>query len=419
MSNDYEAAERLARGIPLREALDTSSAEAWAALDLGVRILTYEAPELLPSRDRIHRQKLRWDRNAPLPSVNWSRTPPDEPLLAVALCHPDGRIREAALEWVARSPALRPLLIVRCADWAGPVRDRARALFSEIPDPELPPLTALVLRLSRREQGGFAHERLEHALREGPAEDVVALLTSDDRATRRFAYRVSVDRGLLAPATLARTAAAASDDVRIQTLCAEAAIAGMRDEAYDEVLGPLLSARSPQVRSAGVTALRRAGRQGQAAAFLADRSGLVRACARYVLRQGGIDPLPLYRSMCADPTTRPAAPAGLGECGTREDAPALWSLVTHPVPAVRVHTVAGLRALDAVRHEQLRPLLDDPSPAVVRAVTQALLPDADRIPHEWLLVRTGADRPRALRVAAERLLRAHVRARVRQRCPAG
>lgn len=60
-----------------------------------------------------------------------------------------------------------------------------------------------------------------------------------------------------------------------------------------------------------------------------------------------------------------------------------------------------------------------PSPAVVRAVTQALLPDADRIPHEWLLVRTGTDRPRALRVTAERLLRAHVRATVRQRCPAG
>ncbi|MFC8256413.1 hypothetical protein ACFUNF_01775 [Streptomyces sp. NPDC057291] len=123
--------------------------------------------------------------------------------------------------------------------------------------------------------------------------------------------------------------------------------------------------------------------------------------------------------MCADPAACPAAPAGLGECGTREDAPALCSLVTHPVPAVRVHAVTGLRVLDAVRQEQLQPLLDDPSPAVVRAVTQALLPEADRIPHEWLLVRTGADRPRALRVAAERLLRAQVRATVRQRRPAG
>ncbi|MGC5003003.1 hypothetical protein [Streptomyces sp. DT203] len=419
MSSDYETAERLARGIPLREALDTSSAEAWTALDLGVRILSYEAPGLLPSHDWADGRRLRWSWDAPLPSVNWSRTPPDEPLLAVALCHPDGRIRKAALEWVPRSPALRPLLVVRCADWAGPVRDRARALFSEIPDRELPPLTALALRLSRREQGDFARQRLDRALREGPAEDVVALLTGEDRATRRFVYRIAVDRGLLAPATLARTAAAASDDVRIQTLCAEAAIAGMRDGAYDEVLGSLLSARTPRVRAAGVTALRRAGRQGEAAAFLADRSGVVRACARYVLRQGGIDPLPLYRSMCADPAACPAAPAGLGECGTREDAPALWSLVTHSVPAVRVHAVTGLRALDAVRHEQLLPLLDDPSPAVVRAVTQALLPDADRIPHEWLLVRTGADRSRALRVAAERLLRAHVRATVRQRRPTG
>jgi hypothetical protein len=89
------------------------------------------------------------------------------------------------------------------------------------------------------------------------------------------------------------------------------------------------------------------------------------------------------------------------------------------VPVVRVHVVTGLRALDAVRYEQLRPLLDDLSPAVVRAVTRALLPDADRIPHEWLPVRTGADRPRALRVAAERLLRAHLRATVRQRRPTG
>ncbi|MFE7325953.1 hypothetical protein ACFU8W_13440 [Streptomyces sp. NPDC057565] len=73
----------------------------------------------------------------------------------------------------------------------------------------------------------------------------------------------------------------------------------------------------------------------------------------------------------------------------------------------------------AARSPAPRPLLDDPSPAVVRAVTRALLPDADRIPHEWLLVRTGADRPRALHVAAERLLRAHLRATVRQPRPTG
>jgi hypothetical protein len=65
---------------------------------------------------------------------------------------------------------------------------------------------------------------------------------------------------------------------------------------YDEVLGPLLGARNPRARATGVTALRAAGRPGRAEGFLADRSGVVRACARYVVRQGGGDPLASYRA---------------------------------------------------------------------------------------------------------------------------
>ncbi|WP_405689167.1 hypothetical protein [Streptomyces sp. NBC_00057] len=56
--------------------------------------------------------------------------------------------------------------------------------------------------------------------------------------------------------------------------------------------------------------------------------------------------------------------------------------------------------------ERLAPLLDDPSSAVVRAATRALLPDAAGFPEEWLRIRTAQDRPRAVRVAARRLLRA-------------
>ncbi len=104
----------------------------------------------------------------------------------------------------------------------------------------------------------------------------------------------------------------------------------------------------------------------------------------------------------------PAA-AGLGECGSRADADTLWPLVAHPLPAVRLHAVAGLRALDAVTRERLSPLLDDPSSAVVRAATLALLPDAAGFPVEWLRGRTAPDRPRPVRVAAERLLRARRR----------
>lgn len=54
--------------------------------------------------------------------------------------------------------------------------------------------------------------------------------------------------------------------------------------------------------------------------------------------------------------------------------------------------------------EQLRPLLDDPAAGVVRETAAALLPSAKELPIDWLLERTGTDRPRHVRVGAFRLL---------------
>ncbi|MFE4874761.1 hypothetical protein [Streptomyces sp. NPDC056682] len=151
---------------------------------------------------------------------------------------------------------------------------------------------------------------------------------------------------------------------------------------------------------------RRAGRHTDAEPYLTDRSAVVRACARWVLRQGGTDPVPLYRALCADPVARPAAAVGLGECGMREDTDRVRALLTQPLPGVRACVVAGLRALEAVHVDDVRPLLDDPSAAVVRQATTALLPWADRIPQELLRQLLVEDRPRHQRVAAVRLLRA-------------
>ncbi|MFC9854751.1 hypothetical protein ACIGW5_31075 [Streptomyces prasinus] len=69
--------------------------------------------------------------------------------------------------------------------------------------------------------------------------------------------------------------------------------------------------------------------------------------------------------------------------------------------------MTGLRALDLADAERLRPLLDEPAPAVVRETTAALLPSAKQLPADWLLERTGSERPRHVRVAAFRLLDAH------------
>lgn len=57
-----------------------------------------------------------------------------EPQLALALCHRVGRVRQKALRPSARHPALLPLLVIRCADWAAPVREAARRLLREALD---------------------------------------------------------------------------------------------------------------------------------------------------------------------------------------------------------------------------------------------------------------------------------------------
>jgi len=328
-----------------------------------------------------------------------------EPQLAIALCHYDGRIREAALQQAAGYPVLLPLVVVRCADWVEQVRERARELLREALDTDTAlALAPLILLFGRRGRGAFAIELLDQVLRRAAREQLAPLLVHPDRAVRRFVHRLAVEENLLSPAELARTAARDADTV-VQNLCADAALAVVaRTGDYDEVLGPLLGARNPRARAAGVTVLRAAGRAAEAEGFLADRSGVVRACARYVVRQGGADPLASYRSWCRAAEPVPGAVIGLAECGGRDDAEVLWPLVSHPSAAVRARAVAGLRVLDVGDVRRLLPLLDDPAPGVVREATLALLPSADLVPDGWLMERLGGGWPRHVRVAAFRLL---------------
>ncbi|MCX4979776.1 hypothetical protein [Streptomyces sp. NBC_00572] len=358
----------------LAQALLGADAGAWVDLDQHIRA------------------DLRWGDRIP-PVHTWFPAAVERgltaPEVAVALCGPDGRAREAALPHVSRSPELLPLAVIRCADWAEPVRVRALAVLrAELPGlaPEaLDRLTAVALRTGERLRGGAARELLTASLREGPTAVTAALLDSGDRAVRRLAHRVAVERGLLSPARLAAIAAV-GPDVVVQDLCANAALATAGDSVDDTVLAPLLGSRLGRARAAGVTALHRAGRSEESEPFLYDRSALVRACARWVLRQAGTDPVPLYRAACAAGDAVPSdAPLGLAECGDRAtDGAVLWKLTEHGRPQVRASAVAGLRVLDAVRVERLAPLLADDSPRVVREAARALAPWADHFPTDAL-----------------------------------
>ncbi|HEX5567837.1 MAG TPA: hypothetical protein VFY14_13075 [Streptomyces sp.] len=296
----------LAAGAPLRDKLAVVGPGHWLALDAGVREAAGSRAQLLPE----------WEHTAPLPA---DLTHLGESRLALALCHRDGRIREAAVRRSARCPGLLPLIAIRCADWAEPVRERARKPLCQARDADTAVgLAPLILRVARRDRGTFGVHLLEEVLSRASRGRLAALFVHPDRTVRRFAYRPAIEHRLLRPAELAH-AAARDEDTVVQDLGATAALTSLRGEvgAHGEVLAPLLTARGPRTRSAGVTALRRAK------PFLGDRSALVRACVWYVVRQHGGDPAPWYRQRCAapdDPGLPPGAVIGLAECGNRADA---------------------------------------------------------------------------------------------------
>ncbi|MGQ5639937.1 MULTISPECIES: hypothetical protein [unclassified Streptomyces] len=392
------AALRLANGASLESTLDVADPGDWLALDAGARQVAWYRPRFLPE----------WEYAAPLPA---ELSGLGEAGLALALCHRDGRIRQEAVRRAADHPGLMPLVVIRCADWAGPVRECARQVLREALDAESAlDVASLILRVGRRDRGAFGVDVLGQVVRRASSGQLGALFADRDRMVRRFAYRHAVECRLLPAGELAR-AAAQDEDTVVQDLCATAALEALGSEgAYADVLPPLLSSRNPRVRSAGVTGLRRAGWSQRAESFLSDRSALVRACARYVIRQQGGDPAAWYRQRCTAPDDLellPGAVIGLAECGNRADAALLWPLLAHPVGGVRARAVAGLRTLDCVDAERLRPLLDDPGAGVVRETVVALLPSVKELSADWLLERTGFERPRHVRVGAFRLLDAH------------
>lgn len=391
--NGAQAAVRLAKGAVLREAMfDVADPAVWIALDEAVR------------------HRVRSSADGTWQRTEQGRTPTDTQL-ALALCQRDGRIRERALGEVAGRPELLPLVVIRCADWAEPVRDRARTRWAEAVTVETAAaLAPLALRIGIRYRGDFAVGLIDKVLRSADREALLPLLTHADRTVRRFAHRLAVEEGFLSPAELARSAARDEDTV-VQGLCAEAALAALAEgDADDDVLEPLLAARNPRVRSAGVTALRRAGRGERAVGFLGDRAAVVRACARYVVRRSGGEPVEWYRRRCAeagDAALSAGVVSGLAECGDRSDAEVLWALTSYPDPVVRARAVGGLRALDVLDVRRLRALLDDPAPGVVREATLALVPSARMLDDGWLLERLAVKRARETRVSAFRLLSAH------------
>ncbi|MFJ8166025.1 HEAT repeat domain-containing protein [Streptomyces sp. NPDC096136] len=373
--------------------------------------------------------------------------------LEARLCHPDGRIRAAALAAWRNPPA--QLVLIRCADRVPQVRERARRVLGRVvahhpvrtrdralralnrpvaddPSLVLTALTPLALRLGGRAHGAWAVEQLEAALagrysllaawwRPGlpsttwsrnsltvrQRDDMLERLAgSADRPTRRFAARVALAGGRYGAGELARRAAA-ERDTATGRMWTDAALAALAAGGPDEgAVDALLGSRLPAVRAAGVTALRRAGRAAEADRYLADPAGSVRACARWLLRQGGGDPYEHYLALLTGPgRVGRYAVTGFAEVAGPQDTPLLRGLLEHPEGPVRGAALAALRRRGArVETPVLLALLEDPSASTAREAALHLLPAAERLDPAVLAALTGPQWRPHTRRAAFRLL---------------
>ncbi|MGW0190471.1 hypothetical protein ACWDV7_32680 [Streptomyces sp. NPDC003362] len=91
-------------------------------------------------------------------------------------------------------PELLPPAVVRAADWADPVRDRARDVLRTALDPVTAvALAPLILLVGRRERGAYAVGLLTEVLRRTPLDGLAPLLRHRRPAVRRFAHRLAVE----------------------------------------------------------------------------------------------------------------------------------------------------------------------------------------------------------------------------------
>jgi hypothetical protein len=273
--------------------------------------------------------------------------------LVLASFDPDGRVRQAAVERLARRGGRYAVtaLALRTDDWVAQVRDVALpALLTHVAPDEAAAAVRMLARLERRRRAGDVLDRYREALRAPERRRTVRRLAAEpDPRARRFGMRLALELGEYVRGDLAR-AALQDRDQTCRRLCAQRLLELDPDQA-----GRLMWARSAVVRSLAVAALPDDVPAARLVAPLADRSRMVRAQARWKLYKRGEPPVDVYRRQlrrCGRSTQGrlvAGLAAGLGECGDASDLPMLSVLAGDPTwpPVARRAAVRALGRLAA------------------------------------------------------------------------
>jgi hypothetical protein len=335
----------------------------------------------------------RWRRMAPdeLRSVATLQTGPV--VLQLAMCHPSGHVREAAIRRSATCAdgSEIPFLLLRTNDWVLPVRELAQAaLRARLGAHHLPDLVAALPVLDEMPRWGRLGDTALiddiHVLL-GSAAAVPALraaLSSPDRFVRRGAFRRLIEReasqgdpqgpyresaGGLDPRAEVVAGALRDADPAIRTWVERWLIAGS-DRVFLAFSEALLRSRLGANRLAAARRLPTLDLAVPWRELLFDDHAGVRALAQQTALDAGGEPDVEYRARLATSRARRLGVAliGLSETGGGDDATVMRGYLTDRLPAVRRGALGALVHVevdDAV--ELCLASLDDGSPSVSHA----------------------------------------------------
>ena len=353
----------------------------------GARETGFARLAALPTLDLVRiddNARSGWWDGPPWSAGRWDRkdlVADDGLVAAIATMHPDGWVRQRAVQVVTDRPSAlsAALLALRGVDHVLQIRqDALPGLASLTSADEARAALPVLLAVADRTHGPDALAEYTRALlaRQDGAQVLRDLAENVDRRVRRWSFAECLDRGMLTATDLHRAAQDRHDQV-IRRPAAER----LADVDPDGVR-VLLTGRYADGRVVALTRLPEEKLpDAELRAALLDRSTRVRDTARWRAGRRGLDVPAVYRAVlgaggphAASPRAVVASLAGLGRDGDARDLPAIEHRLDDPRPSVRAAAVRALAARTDPGEKIVRlgGLILDSSPQVATAAAQAL-----------------------------------------------
>ena len=321
-----------------------------------------------------HRDCWPWDDLSPDDLGQVASLASGPALLQLAMCHPRGRVREAAIRRAATCADGGELafLLLRTNDWVAPVREaaltalRVRLTIEHASDlvAALPMLDAMA-GWGRLGSSGI-RDQIESLLRDPRAVPALrAVCASSDPAVRRGAYRRLLAAGHTGDAEHDIVVAALRDPDPAIRHGLMRWLLGAPPEVFTAFADRLMRDRSGTVRFGAVQRLLELGASPRWDELLLDRHAGVRALAQDRVLDADRDPAAEYRAATSSsrPTRLGLALVGLGETGGPGDEPLVRGFLRDRHPTVRASALRALASfkVDDIVSLSLEALCDESS----------------------------------------------------------